>query len=142
MSRVHPGFTLLELMLVLAITALAWAIGLRQVHRYLDRMATRAAVLQASLAVAEARDAALAQHAMTTLGIDTVAGTVAVLAGGERLRLYALGLQHGVTLSTSRDSVTFDVRGLGYGAANLTLVARRGTAVDTLVLSRLGRARY
>ena len=60
MSRVHPGFTLIELVLVLAITGLAWAIGLRQVHRHLDRMATRAAVLQASLAVTEARDAAFA----------------------------------------------------------------------------------
>jgi hypothetical protein len=47
-----------------------------------------------------------------------------------------------VSLSTSRDSLAFDVRGLGYGAANLTLVARRGAAADTLVVSRLGRVRY
>jgi hypothetical protein len=46
-----------------------------------------------------------------------------------------------VRLSTSRDSIAFDVRGLGYGAANLTLVARRGSAAETLVVSRLGRVR-
>jgi hypothetical protein len=34
------------------------------------------------------------------------------------------------------------VRGLGYGAANLTLVARRGRAAESLVVSRLGRLRW
>ena len=55
--------------------------------------------------------------------------------------MHALGHAHGVTLASSRDSLAFDVRGLGYGAANLTLVARRGRAAETLVVSRLGRVR-
>ena len=57
------------------------------------------------------------------------------------LARYALGHAHGVSLVTTRDSIAFDARGLGYGAANLTLVARRGAAADTLVVSRLGRTR-
>ena len=31
---------------------------------------------------------------------------------------------------------------LGYGAANLTVVARRGRTADSLVVSRLGRLRW
>ena len=135
------AFTLVELVLALAISGLVAAIGVRQTHRWLDRMGTRAAIAQATFAVHEARDAALAQHTAVTLRIDTVAGTVSLVARGTRLRLHALSHQHGVALSATRDSITFDVRGLGYGAANTTLIARRGRAADTLVLSRLGRAR-
>ena len=53
-----------------------------------------------------------------------------------------LAIGYGVRISASRDSMAFDARGLGMGAANLSLVARRGRAVDTLFLSRLGRIRY
>jgi hypothetical protein len=49
---------------------------------------------------------------------------------------------YGVRISASRDSMAFDARGLGLGAADLSLVARRGRAADTLFLSRLGRIRY
>jgi prepilin-type N-terminal cleavage/methylation domain-containing protein len=136
------AFTLVELVLVLAIGGLVTAIGVRQAHRWLDRMATRAAIAQAAHAVAEARDAALAQHAMVTLRIDTAAGSLTLLARGTRLRFHALAHEHGVVLTASRDSIAFDVRGLGYGAANATLIAHRGRAADTLVLSRLGRVRY
>jgi hypothetical protein len=79
---------------------------------------------------------------VVSLRVDTAAATVALRARGVTLALHALGHAHGVTLSTSRDSIAFDLRGLGYGAANLTLVARRGSAADTLVVSRLGRGRY
>jgi prepilin-type N-terminal cleavage/methylation domain-containing protein len=144
MIRLQPprhAFTLIELTLVLAISGLVAAVGLRQMHRYLDRLATRAAISDAALVFAEARDAALAQHAPVAIRIDTVAGTIALFLRGDRFAFHALAHQHAVHLSTTRDSIAFDVRGLGYGAANLTLVARRGGAVDTLIVSRLGRTR-
>ena len=53
-----------------------------------------------------------------------------------------VGFTHGVSLSSTRDSITFDVRGLGWGAANLTLSVRRGAAAETLTVSRLGRVKY
>lgn len=138
----RAGFTLAELLVVLAIAGLAMAVGLRQVHGWLDRLATRAAVSEAALVVGRAREAALAQHALVTLRIDTATATLTLSARGERLARHALGHQHGVRLTTTRDSITFDVRGLGYGAANLSMVARRGEAADTLVVSRLGRTRF
>lgn len=126
---------------MLAISGVVAAVGLRQAHRYLDSMATHAAVVDAAFVIEQARDAALSQHAMVTLRIDTAAGTLALSARGVRLATHALTHQDGVHLSSTRDSITFDVRGLGYGAANMTLVARRGAAVESLVVSRLGRTR-
>lgn len=137
-----PGWTLPELLLVLAIGMLATALGLRQAHDWLDRMATHAAVAEGALAVAQAREAALAEHAAVTLRVDTVAATLTLTARGDRLATHALGHQHGVRLSATRDSIALDVRGLGYGAANMSLIARRGASAETLVVSRLGRTRY
>ena len=143
----HPpspraGYTMMELLLVLVVSGIAAASGVRQLHEYLDRSATRAAVVEAALAVADTRDAAITAHALAVLRVDTASGVLTLSSRGERLAIHALGHQHGVRLSTTRDSIAFDVRGLGYGAANLTLVARRGAAADTLVTSRLGRTRY
>jgi prepilin-type N-terminal cleavage/methylation domain-containing protein len=138
----RAGQTLVELSLVLTIIGLVSMIAVHEATLYLDRLAVRNAIAEAATVVARARDEALAQRALVTLRVDTVAATLSLRARGETLTLHALGHAHGVRLSTSRDSIAFDVRGLGYGAANLTLVARRGSASDTLVVSRLGRARY
>jgi hypothetical protein len=72
--------------------------------------------------------------------VDTVHGVVRV--SGERLVLER-GVQalYGVRLSATRDSMAYDARGLGYGAANLSIVAHRGRVAETLYVSRLGRVR-
>jgi prepilin-type N-terminal cleavage/methylation domain-containing protein len=138
----RAGQTLVELSLVLTIIGLVSMIAVHEATLYLDRLAVRNAIAEAAAVVARARDEALAQHVTVTLRVDTVAATLSLRSRGEQLVLHALGHAHGVRLAASRDSIAFDVRGLGYGAANLTLVARRGSAADTLVVSRLGRARY
>ncbi len=140
--RGRRAFTLVELVLVITLLALLAAIGLSTLRRQLDRLAVRHAVRDAALAVARARDEALAQHTIVTVRIDTAAAALTLRARDRRLAVHALGRTHGVALSSTRDSIAFDVRGLGYGAANLTLVARRGSAADTLIVSRLGRTRY
>jgi prepilin-type N-terminal cleavage/methylation domain-containing protein len=137
----RAGHTLVELSLVLTIIGLLSMIAAHEATLYLDRVAVRSAMAEAAALVARARDEALAQRTVVSLSVDTVAATLALSARGEPLARHALGQAHGVRLSTSRDSISFDVRGLGYGAANLTLVARRGSAADTLVVSRLGRVR-
>lgn len=141
-STARAGVTLPELVLVMLIIGLTTLIGLRQLHVYLDRIATRDAVRAAGGVVERARDEAIALHTPVSVRIDTISATLELLARGLALGKTPLGDIHGVALSTTRDSITFDVRGLGYGAANLTLVARRGRATDTLVVSRLGRVRY
>lgn len=131
-----------ELALVLAIAGLMSLIGVRQLTLYLDRLATRGAVTQAALLIGRARDEAVAQHTVVTLRVDSAAGTLALGVRGERLAVQAVGHDRGVTISANRDSIAFDARGLGYGAANMTFIARRREAANTLVVSRLGRVRY
>jgi prepilin-type N-terminal cleavage/methylation domain-containing protein len=141
-SRQRHGLTLVELMLVVTIIGLVTLIAIRQTQLYLDRVAARNAVAEAASVVERARDEAAAHRTVVSLRIDTMSATLLLRAPGAAPTRYPLGQTHGVVLSTTRDSIAFDVRGLGYGAANLTLVARRGAAADTLVVSRLGRTRY
>jgi Tfp pilus assembly protein FimT len=141
-ALIRWGYSLVELVLVCALIGLVSLGGARGLAHHLDRVAVRNAVTEAAAAMARARDEALARHAIVSVRIDTAEATLTLRSRGDRLARYALGHAHGVSLSASRDSVAFDVRGLGYGAANLTLVVRRGSAADTLVLSRLGRVRY
>lgn len=138
----RAGHTLVELTLVIVVIALVSTIAVHETVLYLDRLAVRNAVVEAGDAVARARDEALAQRSVVSVRVDTTTATLSLRTRGDQLTRYALGHLHGVRLSTSRDSIAFDARGLGYGAANLTLVAKRGSAADTLVVSRLGRARY
>ena len=143
MPRTHrTAFTLIELAFVLAIAGLLMLIVVQPLRGYLDRLATRAAATEAALLVTRAREEALAQHTTVALRVDTVAESIELRARGERIVLRALGELHGVTLSTTRDSIAFDARGLGYGAANMTLTVRKHGASATVVVSRLGRVRY
>lgn len=140
--RRSRGYTLVELVLVLVVMGLVSAVGMRQVQRYLDHIATRDAVRLAGALFSRARDDAIALHTFVSIRVDTATASLDLLARGLPASRAALGVVHGVTISTSRDSITFDPRGLGYGAANLTLVATRGRSADTLTVSRLGRVRY
>jgi hypothetical protein len=84
----------------------------------------------------------MAQRTPVSVRFDTASAALELSARGIVLSRAALGHAHGVTLSTTRDTLSYDVRGLGYGAANLTMVARRGAAAESLVVSRVGRVRW
>ena len=136
------GHTLIEVVLVLCIIGLVTVPAVHALAYQLDRIAARSAIAEAAGVIARARDEALTRREPVGLRIDARSGTLTLRAGEQRLALHTLGHVHGVTLASTRDSIAFDPRGLGYGAANLTLIARRGTAADTLVVSRLGRVRF
>ena len=127
---------------MLAIIGLSSTMAVRQLGLYLDRAAVRSAILEAAAVVARARDESVAQRTPVSVRFDTTADALELRMAGALLSRAALGHAHGVSLSANRDSLAYDLRGLGYGAANLTLVARRGRAADSLVVSRLGRLRW
>ena len=141
-ARARSGLTLVELCLVVAVIGLTTAIAVRQLGLYLDRSAARAAVVEAGAFVARARDDAVSLRRPASIRFDTVGDALELRMGGAMLARAALGSAHGVSLAANRDSIAYDVRGLGYGAANVTLVARRGRVADSLVVSRLGRIRW
>lgn len=135
------GFTLPELLVVLLIVSIVLGFAFVRLGAAADGAAVRAAVTEAVSVFIAARNAAIYRRAPVAVRIDTLDGTLVTRADTLVLRRRDLRT-FGVRLSASRDSMAFDGRGLGVGAANLSLIVRRGRAVDTLFLSRLGRVRW
>jgi len=135
------GFTLPELLVVLFIVSIVLGFAFVRLGAAADGAAVRAAVSEAASVFIAARNAAIYRRAPVAVRIDTISAILLTRADTLVLRRRDIRA-FGVRLSASRDSMAFDGRGLGVGAANLSLVVRRGRAVDTLFLSRLGRVRY
>ena len=135
------GFTLPELLVVLLLVSVVLGLAFVRLGAAADRAAVRAAASEAASIFGAARNAAIYRRAPVAVHIDTVSAML--LARADTIVLMHRDLRSlGISMSASRDSMAFDARGLGVGAANLSLVLRRGRAVDTLFLSRLGRVRY
>lgn len=141
-SRYRRGYSLIELMLVLAICAVLLALALPRLGAAADRWAVRTATAEVEALFATAREEAIANRAMVAVVIDSAAAQVTVRSRGVPLLTRAEGAIHGVHVAGSRDSMSYDARGIGYGAANLSVYVKRGGAAETLFVSRLGRVRF
>lgn len=137
----RDGFTVVELIVVMVVAGVLLALALPRIADYGDRVAVRAAVGDLEEVFATARELALARRRGVAVRLDTTAGVARIEAAGEPPRERGLRLVYGVRLSASRDSMAYDGRGLGHGAANLRVVAQRGLASETLFVARLGRVR-
>jgi Tfp pilus assembly protein FimT len=131
-----------ELVAVLALTAIIFGIAVPRVRLAAERAAVRSAVADIVTTLSTARQLAVSHGGGTSVSIDADAGTIRVLRHGDTVMTRAIGPTFGVTLRSSRDSLAYDGRGLGSGAANLTFVVLRGSTADTVVVSRLGRVRW
>jgi Tfp pilus assembly protein FimT len=131
-----------ELVAVLALTAIMLGIAIPRVRLAAERAAVRGAAADIVTTLSTARQLAVAQGGRVAVSIDAADGTIRVLRDGDTVSTRGLGRMFGVTLRSSRDSLAYDARGLGSGAANLTLVVLRGITADTVIVSRLGRVRW
>jgi Tfp pilus assembly protein FimT len=138
----HAGTTLAELAAVLALTAIVLSVAIPQSRRVVERAAVRGAVADVVTTLSAARQIAVARGGGVAVTVDERAATLRVVRGADTLETRPLGRAFGVTLRSTRDSLAYDARGLGSGAANLTLVVVRGATADTVVVSRLGRVRW
>jgi prepilin-type N-terminal cleavage/methylation domain-containing protein len=136
------GFSLLELIVVLAIAGIILALALPLLTNVRDAAGVRGAVEELGVLYAAARQEAIARRAAVTVRLDTAGRAVELRVAGALLVRRALGETYGVSLGTNRDSTVYDPRGIGFGLSNVTIVVRRGTKVDTLAVSRLGRVRW
>jgi hypothetical protein len=144
MHRLHGrrrGTTLAELLAVVVVVGALTAIALPRLHEASDRFSCRGAIQEGISLFSFARRSAIARRAPVAVVIDTVRGAMIVRIGPSELARVGLRERYGVRLRVTRDSMTYDPRGLGYGAANLTVIARRGRVAETLSVSRLGRTR-
>lgn len=136
------GFSLAELMVVVTIAGVIVALSVPRLARLRDGAAVRGATNDLGAAFSAARHEAIKRRASVAVGIDTSAGVVELRSAGTRIFHRALGDIYGVAITSSRDSAVFDPRGVGFGLSNLTVTVRRGSMVDTLTMSRLGRVRW
>ena len=136
----NRGVTLVEVLMVVTLVGVLSALGVPRVFRVQDRIMVARAASEVASFYHAARYGAILRARMVRIefGAETlravyegVTDSTFLLQPGPR--------RHGVSLAASRAEVRVSPNGLGYGAANTTLVLRRGEAVDTLTTSRLGR---
>lgn len=108
----------------------------------MDSIEVRGAVTEIEALFSTARHAAIARAAQSTLAIDVARGIVSVQVGADTIKMREVSRAHGVTLQTTRATITYAPTGLGYGAANLSLIVTRDRVADTVLVSRLGRVRH
>jgi type II secretory pathway pseudopilin PulG len=136
------GGTLAELIVVLTIMSIVLGYAVVRIAAAADRTAVRAAVADVVTTFATARESAIMRRAPVAVLIDTAASRLRLASGDSLLGSRDFGAIYGVRLRSSRDSMAYDARGAGIGAANLSLVAQRRGAAETVFVSRLGRVRH
>jgi prepilin-type N-terminal cleavage/methylation domain-containing protein len=136
------AFTLIELAVTLCILSILSAIAVPFAGRLLDGIYVNGAVIEIESLFSTARHLAIARAAQTAVEIDTAARVIRITAENDTLRKTDIGADHDVALSASRTRMVYSASGFGYGAANLSVVVRRNSAVDTVFVSRLGRLRH
>jgi prepilin-type N-terminal cleavage/methylation domain-containing protein len=146
-SSFHSGvrrtaFTLLELMIVVVVLGLLMGLALPRFAAFRDAASVRAALADLGSCFSVARQSAITRRTAVAVVFDTISSSVVVRSAGLTLVRHSLGAEYGIVLGANRDSAVYDARGIGYGVSNITVTIRRGTMVDTLTMSRLGRVRW
>ncbi|MBC7790003.1 MAG: GspH/FimT family pseudopilin [Anaerolineae bacterium] len=138
----RKGTTLIEMSMVLAVVAILVLVALPQVGRIRDRVFVRSATTDLLAALTLARHSAIMQGQTVAVHFDTATGRVVVAADTHVVSVHPMHSTYGVSIWTNRDSIAYNPLGLGYGAANFSIRLTRGLAQDTVIVSRLGRARH
>jgi type II secretory pathway pseudopilin PulG len=140
-ARPRRATTLPELLIVLGLLGLVTAFALRAGAPLLDAARVRTAADELRSAYATARELATLRSERAAVHVAPTTGTVVVHLRGDTALRRSLGALYGVRLTTTRDSMAYAASGLGWGAANLRVIVRRGAAAETVTVSRLGRVR-
>jgi len=138
----RTAFTIVELTITLCIVSILSAIAVPGAGRLLDSIHVNGAVVEIGTMFGTARHLAISRSRQTSVEIDTLARIIRVTGGGEILREREIGRAHDVRISATRVRMSYSPTGMGYGAANLSVVVRRNGSVDTIFVSRLGRVRH
>jgi prepilin-type N-terminal cleavage/methylation domain-containing protein len=138
------GFSLLELLVVVCIAGLLAGLWLPRAHRLMDWLQTERAVREVTTAIAVGRHGAVMQATRARVRISSDSLRVDRMGrdGWERWWGRAGPTNFGVQLEISNPELIFGPTGMGWGVSNTKIVLRRGSQVETITMSRLGRVRH
>jgi prepilin-type N-terminal cleavage/methylation domain-containing protein len=141
---VPRGFSLLELIIVLAVLAVVLALGMPRLGPALDRIATDGAARDVTTAIAVARTAAVLRgtRARVRIGGDSLRVDREGALGWEPYARWPGPDARGVALKVTNPELVFSPLGLGWGPANTKVLLRRGSQLETITTSRLGRVKW
>ena len=139
----NHGATLLELALAMAIAATLAAVALPRIGPALDRIAADEAAREITTALAVTRHVAIRQgrRARLVLASDSLRLDVWHGAAWMPVTRWTGPDGRGVTMQVSNSVVTYAPTGIGWGAANTTVTLRRGSQIETITTSRVGRVK-
>ena len=144
-NRRESGFSLIELLIVIVVLGVMATMGVPRVRGALLKQNVRSARVAAVSQVVKARSVAVQRgcrgvvHLRDTGAIwvtacQTTGAGVDTLGSVDNLRD-----RYGVTLSSTRDSVQFDPRGLSVGNQSASIVVANAVATETISINAIGR---
>jgi len=133
----------LELMVVLVVAGFMLALCLPRVGGVLDQLAADAAARDVTTALAAARQSAMGQgrRIRVRFGEDSIRLDTLGVSNWGQYRARAGPASRGVALSATNPVVIFSANGLTWGVSNTSVSLTRGSHVETVVVSRVGRVR-
>ena len=137
----RSGFSLVELVLVLALLALLLGIALPPLAGALDRIEVAAAASQIAAAHTRARMMAISGSRVLVLSVDSASLSIRLRGTTTHLWSDRGPALSGVSLRGPARSFTFSPEGFSLGLSNASLHLSRGSATRTVIVSRLGRVR-
>jgi prepilin-type N-terminal cleavage/methylation domain-containing protein len=148
----RTGFTFMELMVVVVIVGVIAMMGFPKIKDAIDKTNVRSARSAAGTYVATARQAAIQRGCRGVVHFSASAGTLWVTVcprlsttGSGTIDTIGvvsmLAKLYGVTVSSTRDSVQFDPRGLNLDNTTTTTVQFAGASgrTDSIVVNQLGK---
>lgn len=135
------GFSLPELVLVLAVAGILLGIAVPRLSAALDRLEVAAAAGHIAAAHQRARIMAVTQSRVVVLSVDSLAVTIRPRGLVTPLWSEAGPAHSRISLAGPSRSFAFSPEGFSIGLSNATLRLTRGSATRSVIISRLGRVR-
>jgi len=139
----HKGHSLLELMVVLAIVGVCLAVATPLLTDVLDWIAADGAAHDVTMALAVARQEAVAEGRLARVRMtpDSILVEVRDIGNWVLFRRFAGPAGKGVRLLVSNPEVVFSPMGAGWSASNTTVTLTRGKRQERITTSRVGRVK-
>ncbi len=140
------GFTLIEMVMVMTMIGILLAVAIPFIGSSTNKGNVRGALDAVSTMHAIAKQSAIQRGRQSMLVMGTSNGNAWVVSrnaagtGWDTLgKVEELDDRFGVSLSATRDTLTFTPRGIGTELSGSTIVVSKGDFADTITISAAGR---